>query len=301
MEMFLFTKALASAIFDIAFAGACGALLAYLWLDPQIHDDVTRRLRFALMVCASAMALFLPGQLWLLTATMLGTSAPSEIKGQLIDVLTTTHAGKLLIPDFVIALLLLALSRMQLLMRRRRGVYLCLALFAVLAVFRSGTGHAATDGDFTIREVVQLLHLSAIAVWGGGVMIAGFLVLPSLLLFENVEAISDFGRRLSRAATVSVVLVLFSGLYNAWRGSDSSLRLLLHSQWGGILLGKSLLVLLALALGAMNRQLIKRPGAMYLADAARLTARIRLEALVMLAVLTITGWLANSPPPDSQY
>jgi copper resistance protein D len=301
MEISLFTKALASAIFDTAFAGACGTLLAYLWLRPETQTQVKQTLRYSLMICSIAMVLSLPLQLWVLTATMLGTSTPAEVRGQLIDVLTTTHAGKLLIPDFILALLLFTLSLFQSLIRRNGGIYFGLTIFLLLAIFRCATGHAAGDGDFTLSEMNQLLHLASIAVWAGGVMVAGFLVLPSLLRFEGTEAISNFGQKLSLSSTIAVLLVALSGLYNAWRGLNASFHPLMHSQWGGRLAGKSLLVLIALTLGAMNRRSIKQPDTMSLTDAARLTARIRIEGLVMLAILTVTGWLANSPPPDSQF
>jgi putative copper resistance protein D len=293
MDNFLYIpRSLTSSLFDLAFATTFGSLFALIWLPSSTP---ARRLNLTLRLAPLTLLLTLPVQLWLLTATMLGSAAPSDIRPALHDVLTATHAGRILFPDFVCALLLFFAS----FSRRRAAVRAALAVAFLLAAFRAASGHAAANGDFTLAELVQFLHLASIAVWSGTILIAGFLVLHRLTALEEK---TRFGRRLSRTATVAIFFVAFSGIYNSWLGLGSphhvtgALQPLPHTQWGILLLVKSTLVLVALALGAHNRFILARNPTLLAPDARRFTLSMRIEACAMLAILAISGFLANSPP-----
>ena len=298
MDNFLYIpRALASILFDLAFATSFGTLLSLLWLQPA--SDLEQRgpprsafgpLQRTLVASAILILLALPAQLWLLTAMMTGSASAADIRPQLLDVLTGTHAGRVLMPDFgCVVLLLLA----ALLMRGHARIYTCLALAVALTAFRSASGHSGGNGNFSFSEFVQFFHLLSIAVWAGAVMIAGLLVLPRLKLLDQL---TRFGRRLSFFATVAIVIVAFSGIYNAWIGLDGSLKPLPHTQWGILLIIKSALVLIALALGANNRVILGRNPVLLPSDATRFRNSMRVEAVVMLAILAVSGFLANSPP-----
>jgi putative copper resistance protein D len=196
-------------------------------------------------------------------------------------------------PDFACALLLLLAS----LSRRHATLYAGLGIAFTLAAFRSASGHAAANGSFSRGEIVQFLHLTSIAVWAGCVMVAGLLVLPHL---QPLEAATDFGRQLSRAATIAIAVVALSGIYNAWVGLDGSLQPLPHTQWGILLLVKVALVLAALGLGTKNRLLLARNPTLSEPDARRFSRSMRFEAVVMIAILAVSGFLANSPPATGQ-
>jgi putative copper resistance protein D len=300
MDNFLFLpRALAAAAFDTSFAGAVGVLAACLWLNgsgDKAIPAVLVSLQRALILCAACMVLILPLQLWVLTGTMVGSSSVAQIAPQLAGVLTGTHAGRVLIPAFTFAVLLLVFSTITASVRHNRGVILGLIFVTGLAAMRSASGHPAADGDFTLSEGVQLIHLSSIAVWGGGVMVAGLLVLPPLLRSQSFEIMTRFAGRLSYAVTYALLAVMLSGIYNAWRGLGGRLPPLIHTQWGALLDLKTVLVLTALALGATNRLLLRRNSVLLEPDAAYLTQWMRLEALVMVGILAVSGFLANSPP-----
>ena len=284
MDNFLYLpRSFAALLFDIAFAGAFGSLFASFWLRQSVLLQSARR---TLTLSSVVMLAMLPAQLWLLTATMIGLSSPADIRPQLYDVLTGTHAGRVLIPDVVCVVVLLLLS----LARSRTASYLALATIFFLAAFRAAGGHAAAS---LTSEIVQYLHLTSIAIWAGCIMTAGFLILPRL---HELEAATLFGRRLSFSATIAIVVVALSGIYNAWIGLGGSLAPLPHTQWGILLLTKSALVLTALALGANNRLILRRNPTLLAADARSFTRSMRLEAVAMLAILILSGFLANSPP-----
>jgi len=303
----LLPKALASAVFYGCFAGAVGALLARLWLgESDDAEPLRRQLRACAAACSAVMAAVLPVQLWLLTAAMLATTETAQVRAMLPEVLTGTHAGRVLVPAFALALLLLCITLVRPLWRRSGGVWASLGVAAALAVVRSASGHASSDGDFTLREAVQSVHLASIAVWAGGVMVAGWLVLTKLK--KHAVLVTTFGRRLSATVTWALLLIVLSGIYNAWQGLGGAAEFhrktlwsgLAHSQWGLLLSGKSALVGVALLLGLRNRWLLRGRETLSEADTASLVGSMRWEALVMAAILLVTGALANSPPAMGQ-
>jgi len=347
----LLPRALTAFVFDSCFAGAAGALLAMLWLraEPAAESGgqaarVAGLLWRTLLACAAGMVLATPAAAWLMAATILNTTAPAEVRAQLADVLTGTHAGRVLLLSAAGSVLLLLAcavgTRAVGITRRlrpavagpgrRSGVWLGLGVLTLLAAVRSAAGHAAGAGDLSLHEWVQWVHLGSTAVWAGGVMVAGLVALPRL----HGEAAMRFARRLSAAATVAVALIALSGIYNAGvglgvgpgggtgsgmgsgasgvAGMASSIaagwKLLGSTQWGLLLAAKSALVALALAMGARNRWALNResgelgrsrrePGSTL---PLSFTVWLRVEAVVMVAILLLSAFLANSPPATGQ-
>ena len=170
MDNFLFLpRALVSALFDISFAAALGTLLARLWLSPEA-SPLAESLRCILVKCAAAMLLLLAIQTWLLTASMIGSASFATVRAQLGEVLCSTHAGRVLIPQAALTLLLLLTAALRRIATKSRtlGVYAALTLIAALICARAASGHAAAQGDFALPELVQFFHLSSIAIWAGG-------------------------------------------------------------------------------------------------------------------------------------
>lgn len=297
----LLPRALASAVYYACFALVLGGVFARLWLGTETHLATLRRV---MILSAACLALLLPVQLWLMTATMLSTVSQSAVRAMLPEVLTGTHAGRVLIPDMVLALLLLLAIVLKPVWRRRAGTWVALALMLLLSAMRSASGHASSDGDFTLRETVQLVHLFCIAVWAGSVMVAGWVVLPGMGRSGSLMEMTGFGRKLSASATVAVVLVGLSGIYNGWQGLGGRdgvhWNALVGSQWGWLLTAKTVLVCCALLLGAANRWLLRGSGPLSVPDRRRFLRCMRWEAVAMAAILLVTGVLANSPPATGQ-
>jgi putative copper resistance protein D len=295
----LLPRALAAGLSDAAFAVACGSVIATLWLRGDLERPLRDRLRRGLVLCAVAMLLALSAQAYLLTATMVGSSDLSLFRSQFEVVMTGTHAGRALFFNGGLACILLIL----LLVRRRRQtniepVWLS-AVLIMLAAIRAATGHSAAEGDFTLPEFVQFLHLISIAIWSGGVIATGFIVLPGMLRAGRIEAMVEFTRRLSRTVTVALLLVVLTGVYNSYRGLGGSVAPLVGTQWGYLLDVKLVLVCVAVSMGACSRSMLRANHSLSLKQASRLTLMLRAEATVMLVILAVSAWLANSPPPDS--
>jgi putative copper resistance protein D len=299
MDNFLFLpRSLAAALYDAAFAAAFGFVLANLWLQPEGDATVSARLRHGTRLSAVAMLLAVAAQAYLTTATMVGSAALAEVRGQLWTVLTGTHAGRNLLA--AIALLLISLPALALRTRAqsRAQTWIALGLLTTLAAVRAASGHAAADGDLTLPEYIQCIHLTSIAIWSGGVIAAGLIVLPAFERARNSAEITAFTRKLSRTVTIALVCIVLSGVYNAYRGLAGSLKPLATTQWGALLDAKLALVFIALAMGATNRRILQTGSALTPQQSARLTRTLRAEAVVMLLILAVSAFLANSPPAD---
>ena len=297
MDNFLFLpRAFAAALADTGFVGAFGLVIVSLLLDPAPERDLRSYLRRSTLFCTFVMLLALPVQAYLLTATMMGSSGFGVVCGQFGSTMTETHAGRDLICNcfFVLALLLLvAVGRGA---QTRSRTCSLLAVLLLLAAIRAATGHSAGDGDFTLPEFVQFLHLASIAVWAGGVVASGFVVLPTMLREQRIEGIAGFMRKLSRTVTLALLLVALSGLYNAYRGLGGSMSPLVRTEWGNLLDLKVVLVFTAVAMGASSRRMLRRNRSLSPLQISHLATTLRAEAIVMLLILIVSAWLANSPP-----
>ena len=287
----------AAAAFDVACALSAGTLLNRLWLGDGRSLAGDRRLRLCLAGCSLLMLAAVPLQLILLAGSMTGDLSWGLAWSSLPDVVTT-HAGHAVVMSFCFLPLLLLLSLLPSAFSRRTGVWMGITLVLGITASRAMLGHAAADGDFTLRELIQFLHLSSIAVWGGGVAIAGLVVVPHLAETSHTEAVIGLGKRLSRTVTIALFVVVLSGVYNAWKGLGHSLAPLPRTGWGRTLIVKVAMVLLALSLGSRVRLWVWDKGRSRPDRVVLIKRWLRMEALLMISVLILSAWLANLPPAE---
>jgi len=285
----------ADALADIAYAALAGVLLNRLWLGRTSISD--RRLKICLCACSTVLILDLPLQYLPLSASMTGDTSWIDAWGGVADI-ASTHSGRATIMGFCFVPCLLLFSLLPAALKETKSVFIGVALEAGFIACRALHGHAASDGDLTLREGIQFLHLSAIATWGGGILVAGLITVPHLVSVAELDDIVQFGKRLSRTVTVALAVVILTGIYNSWKGLGGSLSPLFISAWGRMLLLKVLLVLLALGHGVRTRLLL-RTDCTWTPGWTKIMRRwIRAEALLMLLVLVSSAWLANLPPAD---
>jgi copper transport protein len=160
--------------------------------------------------------------------------------------------------------------------------------------FMSGlslSGHSAADvGSSWKSELADWAHLSAAALWIGGLVQLTAVVWP-LLPDARRSAFLAF----SRVATVCVGVLLLAGVYL------SILRLphlndLWSSGYGRVLLVKIGLVALAFAWGGLHK-LVAVPAVERSGVLPRLRASLIGESMVGMAVLLVAAILVNSKPP----
>lgn len=126
---------------------------------------------------------------------------------------------------------------------------------ASIALTRSLSGHAADWGDVTLAVLMDWLHLLAISVWIGGLLVIGFVLRAALTPTSDQDAALGFAliaRRFSILATVCVAGLLITGLLHP-RLQLMSFSTLFRIPYGWTLLTKLSLLLLMLLLAALNR------------------------------------------------
>ena len=293
-----------AALADLAFACTLGALLLAGWLSREqafappspvlpARQGCRRAARGGLIAAIVLVSCNFVS-LWLQSAAMSGVPI-LQAGASLWLVATGTHVGigwSVALAGSV--LLLLAASGAPLSISRIVSTVLA-AL--IVAAGKSAIGHAADAGAFSFAEGVQTLHLLATAAWGG-IVIAGAFVLPALDTSVARAALIRTVARMSRAASLAVVLVVLTGVFNAWRGAAGSLATLTASTWGHALIVKIALVAAALAFGALNRWLalprLQRSASTM--DAHTVINVMRMEAVMMAGVFVAAAVLSHSVP-----
>jgi copper resistance protein D len=274
---------------DASYALIVGVLLATRWTETIAGSDVLGR---PLRVLVGTLTLGQFVRLWFVAAGMSGSSGFQAALGFVPDVLTSTRQGKLWLTGSALILILAGavLSRLK-----KVAPWMVPAPLLLLAAVKAASGHPADEGDFTLTESSQFVHILATSVWAGAVIVSGWIVLPRIGRTTIPETIREYGMRLSAAVTWALVALLASGIYTADRELNGSLSGLWTSAWGGILLAKVAFVVTALALGAVNRYKgLKSPPT---AQSVTLLARVlRAEAVVMAVILALSALLANTTP-----
>jgi putative copper export protein len=167
--------------------------------------------------------------------------------------------------------------------------------FLVALGFASGlslSGHSAADaGSSSLSELADWLHLSAAALWVGGLVQLAFVIWP---LEPGLRRQAFL--RFSRLATALIVVLLGAGTYL------SVLRLphladLWNESYGQVLLVKLGLVSLALAWGGAHhffvRPKLERGAPLF----AGLPRSLMGESAVGMAILLAAAVLVDSKPP----
>jgi putative copper resistance protein D len=239
--------------------------------------------------------------------------APLPALAQLPQVLAGTHFGRALSLTMASIAVLLALAWMPRAGADRRWQFATAAAFATLAGARAASGHAGASGE-AWPLLLAGVHLFAMGLWSGCVFVAalepgvdGRSPTPAAAF---VVARARRFARLSSLATAALALVLATGALQAWRTLEGHWAPLASSAWGHVLDAKLALVALAVLLGGINRfgslpTLVAAAGAeapespAHARALARFVCILRVEGVVLFAVLVAAATLANMEPPST--
>jgi len=223
------------------------------------------------------------GTLWMIAAQA------NLIGGSLLawgDVVAT-RSGQWWLARLVVITLFGVLIALRSRLAARGGVIVVGLLgFGVLAVTAAG-GHAVSGDDVALGFASTLVHLSAMAIWVGG--LAAVLVSPGPGQFWPMI------NRFSPWALGSVGALAISGGVNAWRqlGDLSDLTDNAYGRW---LVIKLVLVALVLGLAGFNRRAVHRRD---VAAGPLVRRNVSFELAGIALILGATAGLVNSPPPET--
>jgi copper transport protein len=133
-----------------------------------------------------------------------------------------------------------------------RGLALGGGTLAVLLAATPGlAGHAVTGRWVTAAVMADSLHVLAMAVWLGGLVMLVGVLLPK----RSVTELRDTLPRWSRIAAGCVIVIVGTGAFQAWRqvGGLAELR---ATDYGRILIVKVVLFAVILALASFAREIV---------------------------------------------
>jgi len=182
---------------------------------------------------------------------------------------------------------------------------------AIVGIGLAGTpgyaGHAAT-GDFTIFAVpLDTIHVLAMSIWLGGLVVLLIAALGGGFSGGLRRALATF----SRVAFWCVVVLILSGVFASWRQVGFRIRGYTSTSYGHLLLIKLGIIVVLVGLAAVSRSIVRRhqsapldaPDSAIAAIDERTVAGLRRsvagEVVLGIAVLAVTAMLVNAQPARS--
>jgi putative copper export protein len=248
----------------LALATCLGSLSGRLWVLPPTAtaadaphaESLLTPLWQLLVACLVGLTVSSIGELVGRAVNMSGRPL-SAIVSVLPTVLFRTHYGRVwLIRPVALAGLWVRWWVGRGRLHARAIPTLMVGAWALIALTRSASSHAADWGDLTLAELMDWLHLLAGSLWGGGLLALSSVVLPAARKRPDQHRllIPAIARRFSALAGVALAGVLLTAIYNAWL-EVGTFRAVWETSYGWTLLAKLLLVCPLLVLGASNRYL----------------------------------------------
>ena len=208
-------------------------------------------------------------------------------------------------------LVVLALLAVQRRWPRVVSAVFTLVALGMLATF-AYTGHAGTGNQVPLAVVSDLAHLTSMSLWLGGLTLLALAVLPK----ATEEEARRVAGRFSRVAMASVVVLIVSGTYQAWRQAGI-LDSLTATYYGKLLLTKIGLVAAVLVVAAFSRRWVVRAHRVVVSahldvdeldtvtrsagTSQALRRSVAIEAVLVVVVLGITSFLVSAPPARQAY
>ncbi|MCI0709779.1 MAG: FixH family protein [Chloroflexi bacterium] len=166
------------------------------------------------------------------------------------DVILSTRFGE--IWQMRVAAWIVMGAGLILMPRERRAGWIVLAAGLVITLSNSLNSHAGTAEDEVAGIANDWLHLTATALWVGGLVQFG---LVALLIWrteqKSTPLLAELTAHFSNYARIAVLALLITGIYSAWL-LVGSVDALTGTQYGELLIIKLLLIMPLLAIAAIN-------------------------------------------------
>lgn len=280
---------------NACFAWLVGSMFARRWLAIAggTEDTVEGTIRRYDLVAAGLGALASIGGMWAATAVMGGVSL-SDARAMFWMMITTTDYGHAGCITFVSMAAVLFFRAVPFLGAARE--WLVITALAVFAVTRASMGHAGEDGWWTAAMASEAMHLIAIGVWAGVVFVSAWTAVGSTELGLPLAGTSRYLESMSQAAMAAVVVIVGTGLFNAWLriGTPSNL---LHGLYAGAFLVKVALVGFALLMGGYNKFFGMREASKSYLGVQRVKFVLQCESILLFAVLVAAAVMTSQQPP----
>ena len=277
-------------------------------LRPRLRSRSQRLLWLALLVFLLASV----AQLITQTAIAFDLEPVAAAGAPALELLQQTEWGRIWQYRAGLAVLTAVLFLLPLIIRFRRSgrqdvllsTTLWLALIASLGILLtiSMTSHAAATLSIARFALINdIVHLTAAAVWVGGLM---QLTANTPLFIHGISesarrnALSRLVRRFSAAAALSVAVLIVTGTYSAWAQVTDFAAL--DTPYGGALMAKLLAFTVLLLVAAVNLIWI-RPRLRGSNTAARWLRRTVVAEIALAVVIILTVGFLTALEPARQF
>jgi putative copper resistance protein D len=206
------------------------------------------------------------------------------------DALDTTtirsFVSQVLIGRYLLAQTLVAFLAGYLILRLKRVIpTLILLLTSLIAIAAPALeSHSASGGSHALAVGSMLLHVGGLTLWAGGLF---------ALMFVSAEDRKYAVPRFSVMALWAAILVVLSGLINAW--ARLNFREAWDSNYARVIVIKTILTGVLLFIGYLHRKNLSLREKI---DWRGLTRLISAEVVLMAVVTAIGTWLSLNASPD---
>jgi copper transport protein len=238
----------------LAFALLAGTLffLAMCWPKGARKRGVFRLIAgsWTVLVASSVAQFFLQGP-YAGGLPLSRAVDPTVLKATASTRFGTTVEVRLLLLAIAVPVLAVGVQRLDGMprIRRLRAGALILVFALGMAATWAGTGHASNGIQVPLGVLFDMLHLTAMSVWIGGLFCLAVLVLPRK---DKPKQASNAVRRFSPIALASVCVLVVTGVYEAWR-NVGSVAALTGSTYGHLVLYKILGIMALITFGYYAR------------------------------------------------
>lgn len=262
---------------DLSAALALGGSAIAGWV---VHGEAARRRALLIAtIAAGVWTLAHTASVLFSYAAATGQSIGSERFGSDLAVYIGTDLGIWMITGLVIA----AVTTTIAVLGSSTGLARLIALLSALGLFaKAMTGHSAGDPNHEAATGTMLIHLLAVGLWVGGLIV--LLLLPR----EDRDAPAEI-RRYSHVALIAWVALAISGVW-ALGTRMTGLGDIITSAYVQIALVKAALLLVLGVIGALQRRELARGTASF-------TRLAVIEAALMGLATALAAALSSSPPP----
>ncbi|GAA4011904.1 copper resistance D family protein [Actimicrobium antarcticum] len=285
-------------LLNVGFIWLVGSWFARRWLGSSgvKRNDVEPALRKLDLVAAGVSAVASVVALYAATAVMGGISL-QEAGPMFWMMLSTTHYGHIGCLTILAMMILFAI-------RVRGGTSgasdtASLLTIVAFAITRASMGHAGENGILSVSLAAEVVHFFSIGLWTGAVIVSAYFVLTPQRVATLALAVTDrYLNVMSRGVMLAVILIIGTGLYNAWH-RIGTVEQLTRSSYGLTLLVKIALVACAIGLGGYNK-FFGLPAAGRSARGVAVVRRVlQIESVLLLGALAAAAILTSQQPPTA--
>ncbi len=162
-------------------------------------------------------------------------------------------------------------------------------LLGALAFTFAAVGHPATTAPHWLSITDDMLHISAMATWVGGLIMLLLAVLPR----SEPDDVQVATRVFSPVALTCVVVLAVTGSYAAWRGVGT-IHAIFTTTYGWLVVLKVVLFIGLVAVANFSRLTVQRRG-LRVAETERLRRAVIVEIALAVGVLIATSVLVAQP------